>query len=61
MSSASRFRSAAGSPPRRGRGGGGVSKAKSGLDEESMEEIKEAFNLFDTEGKVSISFFHIPI
>jgi len=49
----SKFRgNALGSPvPRRG---GKGSKAKSGLDEEAMEEIKEAFNLFDTEGKGSI-------
>lgn len=46
----SKFRGGAlGSPvPRRGGKGG---KSKSGLDEEAMEEIKEAFNLFDTEGK----------
>lgn len=43
----SRFAQAAASPPpRRGRG-----KPKSGLDDEAQEEIKEAFNLFDTEGK----------
>eukprot|EP00602_Paraphysomonas_sp_CaronLab_P008369 CAMPEP_0185025338 /NCGR_PEP_ID=MMETSP1103-20130426/8338_1 /TAXON_ID=36769 /ORGANISM="Paraphysomonas bandaiensis, Strain Caron Lab Isolate" /LENGTH=184 /DNA_ID=CAMNT_0027558521 /DNA_START=48 /DNA_END=602 /DNA_ORIENTATION=+ len=35
------------SPPKRGR----AAKTKQGLDDESMEEIKEAFNLFDTEGK----------
>ena len=35
-----------------GRAGGG--KGGKGLDEEAMEEIKEAFNLFDTEGKGSI-------
>ena len=50
----SRFRgsSAAISPPRRG--GARGAKPKQGLDEEAMEEIKEAFNLFDTEGKNSI-------
>ena len=48
----SRFRGAAGaSPPRRANRG---PKAKQGLDEEAMEEIKEAFNLFDTEGKGNI-------
>jgi centrin-1 len=47
---ASRFRSQAGiSPPRRG--GRAPVKTKQGLDEEAMEEIKEAFSLFDTEGK----------
>jgi centrin-1 len=51
--SISRFRgpSAGLSPPRRGARG---PKAKQGLDEEAMEEIKEAFNLFDTEGKGNI-------
>mmetsp|Transcript_35241 Transcript_35241/g.69978 ORF Transcript_35241/g.69978 Transcript_35241/m.69978 type:complete len:193 (+) Transcript_35241:85-663(+) len=50
--SMSRFRGSAGlSPPRRGARG---AKAKQGLDEEAMEEIKEAFNLFDTEGKGNI-------
>jgi centrin-1 len=50
--SMSRFRGAAGmSPPRRGARG---AKPKQGLDEEAMEEIKEAFNLFDTEGKGNI-------
>ena len=39
------------SPPKRG---GKTSKSKPGLDEEAMEEIKEAFNLFDTEGKANI-------
>ena len=44
----SRYRGGAGvSPPRRG----ARSKAKQGLDDEAMEEIREAFNLFDTEGK----------
>lgn len=44
----SRFAAAAASPPpRRGRG----NKPKTGLDEEAVEEIREAFNLFDTEGK----------
>lgn len=48
----SRFRGSAGlSPPRRGARG---TKPKQGLDEEAMEEIKEAFNLFDTDGKGSI-------
>lgn len=48
----SRFRGSAGlSPPRRGARG---NKPKQGLDEEAMEEIKEAFNLFDTDGKGSI-------
>lgn len=51
--SMSRFRGSAGlSPPRRGGPRGGKSKA--GLDEEAMEEIKEAFNLFDTDGKGAI-------
>lgn len=51
----SRFKSAGASPPRRGgaRAGGGGGK-KSGLDEEAVEEIKEAFNLFDTDGKGNI-------
>lgn len=50
--SMSRFRGSAGlSPPRRGARG---AKPKQGLDEEAMEEIKEAFNLFDTEGKGNI-------
>lgn len=50
--SMSRFRGAAGlSPPRRGARG---AKPKQGLDDEAMEEIKEAFNLFDTEGKGNI-------
>ena len=48
----SRFRSAAGSPPRRG--GARPGGKKGGLDEEAIEEIKEAFNLFDTDGKGSI-------
>ena len=42
------------SPPRRGGGRGAAAKPKQGLDEEAMEEIKEAFNLFDTEGKGNI-------
>lgn len=60
MASASRFRSSGGglSPSRqaRGRGGaaGGGGRGKQTLDEESMEEIKEAFSLFDTEGKGAI-------
>jgi len=50
----SRFRGSAGlSPPRRGGARAGA-KPKQGLDEEAMEEIKEAFNLFDTEGKGNI-------
>ena len=50
--SMSRFRGAAAlSPPRRGARG---AKPKQGLDDEAMEEIKEAFNLFDTEGKGNI-------
>lgn len=50
--SMSRFRGSAGlSPPRRGARG---AKSKQGLDEEAMEEIKEAFNLFDTDGKGNI-------
>ncbi|RYH14441.1 hypothetical protein EON65_33610 [archaeon] len=48
----SRFKASAGlSPPRRGRA---AAKPKAGLDDEAMEEIKEAFNLFDTEGKGNI-------
>lgn len=57
-SSMSRFRGSASnsSPPRRVAAGGarGGKSKLSGLDEEAMEEIKEAFNLFDTEGKGSI-------
>lgn len=50
--SMSRFRGSAGlSPPKRGARG---AKSKAGLDEEAMEEIKEAFNLFDTDGKGNI-------
>ncbi len=49
-----RFKGAGASPPRRVARGGGQSRAKTGLDEEAMEEIKEAFNLFDTEGKGNI-------
>lgn len=46
------------------RQGGGISspptrrlknpKTKQGLDEEELEEIREAFNLFDTDGKGTI-------
>jgi len=47
-SSMSRFRSSGGgggfSPPKRSR-----NRQKGGLDEEALEEIREAFNLFDTE------------
>ena len=50
--SMSRFRGAGSPPPRRG--GRAGAKPKQGLDEEAMEEIKEAFNLFDTEGKGNI-------
>ena len=47
----SRFRTNAGiSPPRRA----ARSKPKQGLDDEALEEIREAFNLFDTEGKGNI-------
>lgn len=57
-SSMSRFRGSASnsSPPRRVAAGGarGGKSKLGGLDEEAMEEIKEAFNLFDTEGKGSI-------
>lgn len=57
MASASRFRGSGGPSPSRqarGRGLGGGVRGKQALDEESMEEIKEAFNLFDTEGKGDI-------
>ena len=47
-----RFKGVGQSPPRRAARGG--NKGKQGLDEEAMEEIKEAFNLFDTEGKGNI-------
>eukprot|EP01035_Chromulina_nebulosa_P020589 gene20589-26697_t len=52
-SSTSRFRGSAiaNSPIKRPIRG---AKPKQGLDEEALEEIKEAFNLFDTEGKGSI-------
>jgi centrin-1 len=51
--SMSRFRGAAGlSPPRRA--GRGAQKPKQGLDDEALEEIREAFNLFDTESKGNI-------
>lgn len=51
---ASRFRQGGGiaSPPTR-RGKGNV-KTKQGLDDEEMEEVREAFNLFDTDGKGTI-------
>lgn len=49
MASASRFRGP--SPGRQTRGRG---RAKQTLDEEATEEIKEAFSLFDTEGKGTI-------
>lgn len=44
------------SPPKRAAAGGarGGKGKLGGLDEEAMEEVKEAFNLFDTEGKGSI-------
>lgn len=49
-SAMSRFRSGV-SPPKRGARG----KTKQvGLDDEALEEIREAFNLFDTEGKACI-------
>lgn len=48
----SRFRGASPNARRPARGTGG--KPKQGLDDEAMEEIKEAFNLFDTEGKGNI-------
>lgn len=52
MSTGSRFRSGnAPSPSRQARGRGSGGRGKHGLDEESMEEVKEAFGLFDTEGK----------
>ena len=49
----SRFKSAGQSPPRRGGAKAGGGK-KGGLDEEAVEEIREAFNLFDTDGKGNI-------
>eukprot|EP01006_Ploeotia_vitrea_P010620 TRINITY_DN27549_c0_g1_i1.p1 TRINITY_DN27549_c0_g1~~TRINITY_DN27549_c0_g1_i1.p1 ORF type:complete len:188 (+),score=20.19 TRINITY_DN27549_c0_g1_i1:30-593(+) len=52
MSVSGRFKGVGSSPPRRAVRGG--TKPKQGLDEEAMEEIKEAFNLFDTEGKGNI-------
>ena len=56
--SMSRYRGSAAnnSPPRRAAAGGarGGKGKLGGLDEEAMEEVKEAFNLFDTEGKGSI-------
>lgn len=60
MASASRFRNNGGglSPSRQARGrigtAGGGGRGKQTLDEEGMEEIKEAFSLFDTEGKGAI-------
>jgi centrin-1 len=48
----SRFKSAGQSPPRRG--GAKPGGKKGGLDEEAVEEIREAFNLFDTDGKGNI-------
>lgn len=57
-SSMSRFRPQAGiSPARQARPVPVPARAKpkqAGLDEEALEEIREAFNLFDTEGKGSI-------
>lgn len=54
--SLSRFKASAGLTPapkaRHGQGGG--VKSKHGLDDEMMEEIKEAFNLFDSENKGTI-------
>ena len=59
-SSMSRFRGSAtnNSPPRRTTAGNarGVKSKLGGLEEEAMEEIKEAFNLFDTEAKGAIDF-----
>lgn len=55
--SLSRFKASAGlSPARKGlrATGAAVSKSKHGLDEEMMEEIKEAFNLFDADNKGTI-------
>lgn len=52
MATGSRFRSGnAPSPSRQARGRGSGGRGKHALDEESMEEVKEAFGLFDTEGK----------
>lgn len=45
--------SSAVSPSRRG-APKTVAKGKQGLDEEAVDEIKEAFNLFDTEGRGNI-------
>lgn len=50
--SMSRFK-VSGSPSRRGAKPTG-GKSKQGLDDEAVEEIKEAFNLFDTEGRGNI-------
>ena len=43
-----------GSPSRRGGAKPTGGKSKQGLDDEAVEEIKEAFNLFDTEGRGNI-------
>ena len=48
----SRFKSAGQSPPRRG--GAKAGGKTGGLDEEAVEESREAFNLFDTDGKGNI-------
>lgn len=55
MATGSRFRSGSGtSPSRQARGRSSGGRGKQALDEESMEEVKEAFGLFDTEGKGAI-------
>jgi hypothetical protein len=40
-----------------------IDGAYSGLDEEAMEEIREAFNLFDTEGKgvIDVRELKVPV
>ena len=38
------------------RGAAGKSKKKAGLSEEQIEEIREAFNLFDTDHSGSIDY-----